>query len=69
MRVPLDTRILLWAVSTPERLDEAAREAILSADNDVLFSAASIWETRSKPGCAEPILSLGRASWRGRRWR
>ncbi len=50
MRILLDTHILLWTISTPERLDPQARAAILSADNDVLFSAASIWEIAIKAG-------------------
>jgi PIN domain nuclease of toxin-antitoxin system len=48
MRILLDTHILLWAISTPERLSAQARAAILSADNEVLFSAASIWEIAIK---------------------
>ena len=50
MRILLDTHILLWALSTPERLDAQMRAAILSTDNDVLFSAASIWEIAIKAG-------------------
>jgi PIN domain nuclease of toxin-antitoxin system len=48
MRILLDTHILLWAISTPERLSAQARAAILSTDNEVLFSAASIWEIAIK---------------------
>ena len=44
MRILLDTHILLWAVSTPERLSQQAQSAIVDDDNDVLFSAVSIWE-------------------------
>jgi len=50
MRLLLDTHILLWAISTPERLDAPVRAAILSGDNDVLFSAVSIWEIAIKAG-------------------
>ena len=48
MRILLDTHILLWAISSPERLGESVRTAILDPDNDVLFSAASIWEIAIK---------------------
>jgi PIN domain nuclease of toxin-antitoxin system len=48
MRILLDTHILIWALSTPERLDPQARAAILDAQNEVLFSAASIWEIAIK---------------------
>ena len=48
MRILLDTNILLWLISTPERLGEPVRAAILDPTNDVLFSAASIWEIAIK---------------------
>ncbi|HLY44165.1 MAG TPA: type II toxin-antitoxin system VapC family toxin [Stellaceae bacterium] len=44
MRILLDTNILLWAVGRSERLDGETMEALSDAANDVLFSAASIWE-------------------------
>jgi PIN domain nuclease of toxin-antitoxin system len=49
MRILLDTHILLWAISTPERLTGDALSAIESADS-VFFSAASIWEIAIKAG-------------------
>ncbi len=48
MRVLLDTHVLLWALITPKRLGKDARAAIESPDNDILFSAASIWELAIK---------------------
>lgn len=48
MRLLLDTHILLWALSNPRRLAESAREAIEAGDNEILFSAASIWEVAIK---------------------
>jgi PIN domain nuclease of toxin-antitoxin system len=48
MRLLLDTHLLLWAVSEPAQLDEATRELIEDAANEVLFSAASIWEIAIK---------------------
>ena len=48
MRVLLDTHVLLWALIAPKRLGKDARVAIESPDNDVLFSAASIWEIAIK---------------------
>ena len=44
MRVLLDTHVLLWTLAEPRRLDRKTRAAIESADTEVLFSAASIWE-------------------------
>lgn len=48
MRLLLDTHVLLWALADPRRLAQGARDAIESAENDVLFSAASIWEIAIK---------------------
>jgi PIN domain nuclease of toxin-antitoxin system len=48
MRILLDTHVLLWTIATPERLDPAAQAAILDSRNDVLFSAATIWEIAIK---------------------
>ena len=50
MRILLDTHVLLWALAEPERLDADTLEAIQSTVNDVLFSAASIWEIAIKAG-------------------
>jgi PIN domain nuclease of toxin-antitoxin system len=48
MRLLLDTHILLFSLADPRRLPEPARDAIESGDNEVLFSAASIWEITIK---------------------
>jgi len=48
MRLLLDTHILLWSLADPRRLPESARHAIEAGDNEVLFSAASIWEVAIK---------------------
>jgi PIN domain nuclease of toxin-antitoxin system len=48
MRILLDTHVLIWALSAPERLDAATRSDIESTANVVLFSAASIWEIAIK---------------------
>jgi PIN domain nuclease of toxin-antitoxin system len=48
MRVLLDTHVLLWILSEPSRLDEETRETIAADAEEVLFSAASIWEIAIK---------------------
>jgi PIN domain nuclease of toxin-antitoxin system len=48
MRLLLDTHILLWALREPERLGAAVRDVIEDPTNEVLFSAASIWEVAIK---------------------
>jgi PIN domain nuclease of toxin-antitoxin system len=54
MRILLDTNVLLWAVTTPERLGEQVRATILDPANDILFSAASIWEIAIKAALRRP---------------
>lgn len=54
MKILLDTHLLLWAAGEPEKLPPAALAEIENADNDLLFSAASLWEVAIKRG-------LGRA--------
>ena len=44
----LDTHVLIWAVSDPERLDGPTRAAIVLPDNQVLVSIASVWEIAIK---------------------
>jgi len=46
MRVLLDTRLLLWALSSPEKLSKRARQRIDLSE--VYASAASIWEISIK---------------------
>ena len=48
MRLLLDTHVVLWAVSEPERLSEAARRALLAPRNTLYFSVASAWEMEIK---------------------
>ena len=50
MRVLLDTHVLLWALAEPTMMDTQTRAAIEAGDNEVLFSAASIWEISIKAG-------------------
>jgi PIN domain nuclease of toxin-antitoxin system len=44
----LDTHLLLWAASEPERLSSKARALLLAPSNQLLFSAASLWEISIK---------------------
>lgn len=48
MRVLLDTHVLMWALAEPRRLDEETCATIENRANEVLFSAASIWEIAIK---------------------
>jgi PIN domain nuclease of toxin-antitoxin system len=48
MRVLLDTHVLLWLLSGQSRIDKSTRDVLSDPANDVLFSAASIWEIAIK---------------------
>ena len=50
MKLLLDTHLLLWAAGQPERLPAAARELIDDANNQLMFSVASLWEVGIKSG-------------------
>lgn len=50
MNLLLDTHILLWAASKPEKLPAAMRDALLEDENQPYFSPASIWEINIKRG-------------------
>jgi PIN domain nuclease of toxin-antitoxin system len=48
MRFLVDTQLLLWAVGEPERLSAGARELLSDPENELMFSAASVWEVAIK---------------------
>ncbi|MGI4953477.1 MAG: type II toxin-antitoxin system VapC family toxin [Janthinobacterium lividum] len=54
MRLLLDTHLLLWSLAEPMRLDAAMRLVLEEPDNEVLFSAASLWEIAIKAGLGRP---------------
>src|ERR1700748_1155663 len=48
MQILLDTHALLWWVLDNDQLTRKARQAIANFDNDVLVSAATVWEITTK---------------------
>lgn len=48
MKILLDTHIAIWAVADSEELSDVARELILDRNNEIYYSAASIWEITIK---------------------
>ena len=48
MRILLDTQVLLWVAGTPERLRPDTRALIEDPENELYFSAASLWEVAIK---------------------
>jgi PIN domain nuclease of toxin-antitoxin system len=54
MKLLLDTHVLLWAAGEPDKLSDEALRLIEAPDNELFFSAASLWEVAIK-------ISLGRS--------
>ena len=50
MKLLLDTQLLLWAAGQPERLPVGACTVIDDGRNQLVFSAASLWEIAIKSG-------------------
>ena len=50
MKLLLDTHLLLWAAGDPRRLSAEARALIVDTKNELIFSAASLWEIVIKRG-------------------
>jgi PIN domain nuclease of toxin-antitoxin system len=50
MKLLLDTHLLLWAAGKPGRLSADARRLMKDAGNELIFSAASLWEIVIKRG-------------------
>ena len=48
MKLLLDTQLLLWAAGAPRRLSAQARKLFEDESNELLFSAASLWEIAIK---------------------
>jgi PIN domain nuclease of toxin-antitoxin system len=48
VKLLLDTHVVIWAAGFPERLSVEGRELIADTDNDLVFSAASLWEIAIK---------------------
>lgn len=57
MKLLLDTQLVLWAAGQPERLSARAKRQLNDPGNELLFSAASLWEIAIKT-------SLGRDDFR-----
>jgi PIN domain nuclease of toxin-antitoxin system len=70
MRILLDTHVLLWALIEPAKLNAEVLAALEDPENEVMFSAASVWEMAIKAGLGradfqvspEEIVEAARAS-------
>ncbi len=54
MRLLLDTHLLLWAAGEPAKMSKAARRLLADPGNDLVFSAASLWEITIKRRLGRP---------------
>lgn len=63
-RMLLDTHVLLWLVSTPDKVEAPVRELLTDPRTEVLVSTASAWEISIKTRLGrldgEPLLSAWR---------
>jgi PIN domain nuclease of toxin-antitoxin system len=50
MKLLLDTHLLLWAAGQPGRLSRAAQRLMNDHRNELIFSAANLWEIAIKRG-------------------
>jgi len=48
VKLLLDTQLLLWAAGQPQRLSTTARQLLDDQHNELIFSAASLWEIAIK---------------------
>lgn len=58
MKLLLDTHLLVWSMSTSKRLSPKTRALINNPDNQLFFSAASIWELAIKQGLGKENFSI-----------
>ena len=61
MRLLLDTHLLLWAAGPSPRLSARARRLIDDPDNELVVSAASLWEIAIKSGLRRPNFRIDAA--------
>jgi len=63
MRRLIDTQAVIWYVDQDHLLSPAAHAAITDPANDLLLSAASVWEMAIKVGLGKLTLSLPYRQW------
>lgn len=54
MKLLLDTHVLLWAAGSPDQLPPDARTLLEDTSNELVFSAASLWEITIKRSLGRP---------------
>ena len=63
MKLLLDTHVVMWAVDEPEKLSDTARQLLEDTTNELLLSAATMWEMSIKYGNEKLKLSAPFRDW------
>lgn len=63
MRLLLDTHVVLWSATAPEKLSDGARNAIEDGANDVLVSVVTAWEIALKQSIGKLELPIPAEQW------
>lgn len=58
MRILLDTHMLIWATSVSNRLSPSTRNLIEDPANEIIFSAANLWEIAIKRALGRPDFTV-----------
>ena len=66
MKLLLDSHAVIWAVDHPSKLSQQAAALLEDPANDLLLSAATIWEIAIKVGLNKMSLSLPYRQWMNR---
>ena len=57
MKILLDTHVLVWALSSPEKIKPKVQDLLVDTDNIVFVSIASLWELQIKKSLNKISLS------------
>ena len=58
MKLLLDTHGLIWAAGFPERISKQASDLMNDHENELVFSAASLWEVAIKSPMGRPDFDI-----------
>ncbi len=63
MKLLLDTHVLLWSATDPDRLSPESRSAIEDGTHDVLVSIVTAWEIAIKQSLGKLVLARPAERW------
>jgi PIN domain nuclease of toxin-antitoxin system len=63
LKLLLDTHVLLWAATAPDRLSAEARDAIEAGENEAFVSAVTAWEVAIKQSLGKLDLARPAEAW------